>query len=206
MSAVSSPTAPEAKPAKIAASSSPPCPTADTFDRMQCFEARYSTQYLGDRFSSAGNPEHTRAPSPRPPRCFFEDTARTPATVNQAAPTPGHPLRSKNAGSITRVAPDGSLFRSSTGFRAGAVPGNYRNCFDHNLVHRAAANGPRPSTQQYGFVEPFTASTSSAAHSLSHRPVASAAAPVPVHQIRPVVPPAEARILSRHFPALADLL
>ncbi|KAJ8117298.1 hypothetical protein OPT61_g1477 [Boeremia exigua] len=54
-----------------------------------------------------------------------------------------------SSGSSVFVAPDGSIVRSSAGFKAGTVPGNYRSPFDHNMVHRTCVNAKTASAQQH---------------------------------------------------------
>ena len=192
MSAQGSPTTPNANPAELAPAASAPSPVADTFDRMEYFRARYPTQSLGDRFSKARNLEHTRAPSPPPPRGFFEDTARAALSLNQPAHTFGPHLMTSSTGGISHVGPDGSFVRRPAGFEIDSVPGNYRSPFNHNMIYQAPASGTRSFAQRDGFVEQH--SPQALPVTLPPAPVASAPVLVPARQTRAVIPLPEASL------------
>lgn len=188
MSAQGSPTTPNANPAELAATASASSPVADTFDRMEYFMARYPTQSLGDRFSMARDLEHTRAPSPPPPRGFFEDTARDALSLNQPAHTFGPHLVTSSTGGISHVGPDGSFMRSSAGFEIDSMPGNYRSPFNHNMVYQAPGSGTRSFAQRR--------TTQAPPITLPPAPVASAPVLVPARQTRAVIPSPEASLSS----------
>lgn len=183
------PTNPKAQAAKVAAVASASSPTRDTFERMENFKARYPTQSLGDRLSSARNLEHTRAPSPPPPRSFLEDAARAPLVSNSSATVSVPPVDTGNTHTMSHVARDGSLVRSYAGYRS-AVPGSYRSPFDYNMQRHAAGSGtesfqPHHSLAGSHATPGFTSAPTQA-------PVVSTHMPPSVSQTRAVIPAPEA--------------
>ncbi|KAF1358163.1 hypothetical protein EJ07DRAFT_157165 [Lizonia empirigonia] len=188
MSDEASPTTPKAQPAKVAAVASASSPTQDNFERMEKFKARYPPQSLGDRFLSARNLEHTRAPSPPPPRSYLEDAARAPPVSNSSTAVLGPPVDTGNTHTMSHVAPDGSLVRSSAGFRS-AVPGSYRSPFDYNVQRRAAGSGTGSFAPQYSLSASYAALGFPSAP--NQAPVASTRTPPSVSQTQAVIPAPE---------------
>lgn len=121
---------------------------------MEPSEQSYPTRLIYNESLSADNREHTLLHPPLPPRSLFEGIARAPPTFVPSAPAP--PAVTRPTDSRLYVAPDGTHVRSSAGFRAGTVPGNYRSPFDHNMVHHGFGRGMPSSSQPiYGPTIPY---------------------------------------------------
>ncbi|KAF9692260.1 hypothetical protein EKO04_009751 [Ascochyta lentis] len=186
MSANSSPTTPKAKPADIAAPSSLSSIHAGAPGGMAPSE-HDSDQGLGHRSADPRSLEYTQAPNPQPPRSSFEGTARDPNAPVRHWPTFGSFVMTGHAAGPSRVALSGSNVRSSAGFKIGAVPGNYRSPFDHNMVHRSPKGGLRPFPQHHHASAMSPSQVLSAATPLVQAPRASV--PVSAPQVRAVIPP-----------------
>lgn len=134
---------------------------------MGDYQTRQTPQDLGDRLASARVLTPTKAPSPSPPQSSYKHAARSGLTPVAPAlttyvyvPEPSLALfatappfvphvASHPTGGDVFVAPDGALVRSDAGFKAGSVPGNYRNRTDYSMVHRTPGSGMRVVAQQY---------------------------------------------------------
>ena len=191
---------------------------------MEYYKNRQPLPDLGDRFASARGLTPTKAPSPPPSRSSYEHEARS--GLARVAPLPPPPLgayglpqvpvataspfvpnaASHLTGGGVYIAHDGSLVRSDAGFRAGSVPGDYRNRKDYIMVHRGPAGDMRAVAQQYfGPAETqdgYTPTPQHVAPTMSAPVPTQASLPtaaatslaVSVHQVQAVVPPSDVSI------------
>ncbi len=173
----------KARPTNIAARSSTAPEHTGTLEQM---DPQDSNQELNQFSSTLNEPTTTRSPNLPSTQIFFERDARTNPALPPHRRSSNNILVDNSSGGGVFVASDGSLVRSSTGFKAGTVLGNYRSPFDHNMVHRTIENGNSAISQQY--IEPL--------------PSVSLAYPVPSRLTRSAMV-STAQLMPQHAPECA---